>query len=72
MKIVTVGVASSSPEDFRTGAGGAPHVGFTRGRLVSHRHDRSGQRIKTGNNETKRPASKPDVPATQFMSSLGV
>src|SRR6266853_2051234 len=50
---------------------GAPRVGFTRGRFVSHRHDRSGLQIKTMNNEIKSPTRKPDVWATQFISSLG-
>ena len=50
---------------------GAPRVGFTRGRFVSHRYDRSGLQIKTMNNEIKSPTRKPDVWATQFISSLG-
>src|SRR6266853_2437481 len=50
---------------------GAPRVGFTRGRFVSHRHDRSGPQIKTMNNDIKSPTRKPDVWATQFISSLG-
>jgi hypothetical protein len=32
----------------------------------------AGQRIGTGNNETKNPTCKPDVRATRFIPSLGV
>jgi hypothetical protein len=72
MEIVTLGVASCSPEDLHSRAEGVPRVGFTRGTFVSHRHGRTAQRIETGNNETKSHTCKPDVLATQFISSLGV
>jgi len=51
---------------------GAPRVGLTRGRFVSYRHNRSGQRMKTGNNEIKSPTRKPGVWATQFVPPLSV
>src|SRR6266404_483752 len=40
--------------------------------FVSYRHNRSSQRIKTANNKIKSPTRKPDVWATQFISSFGV
>src|SRR5437879_5388628 len=40
--------------------------------FVSYRHNRSRQRIKTANNQIKSPTRKPDVWATQFISSFGV
>src|SRR6267378_3457531 len=52
--------------------GGAPGVGFTRGRFVSYRHNRTRQRIKTATNQIKSPTRKPDAWATQLISSLAV
>src|SRR6267143_3903563 len=40
--------------------------------VVPYRRNRSGQRIKTANNQIKSPTRKPDAWATQFISSLGV
>src|SRR6267143_2122507 len=40
--------------------------------VVPYRRNRSGQRIKTANNQIKSPTRKPDAWATQFISSFGV
>jgi|SRR5882762_4088068 len=40
---------------------GALRVGSTRRGVVTYRHHRFGQRIKTGNDEIKSPTRKPDA-----------
>src|SRR5258706_15836440 len=50
---------------------GVPHAsGLRVGGIISYRHDRSSQRIKTGNNQVKSPTRKPDAWATQFVPRL--
>jgi hypothetical protein len=51
---------------------GAPGVGSTPGGLYPNRGNRSGQRIKIGDNEIKSPTRKPDAWGTQFILSLDV
>src|SRR5882762_8563853 len=40
--------------------------------VLLYRRNRSGQRIKTANNQIKSPTRKPDAWATEFISSFGV
>jgi hypothetical protein len=44
-----------------TTRGVPPGVGFTPGGLYPNRGSRSGQRMKTGNNENKSPTRKTDA-----------
>src|SRR6266513_5184848 len=49
---------------------GGPHASGLRVGVVSYRHNRSRQRIKTANNQIKTPTRKPDAWATQFIPYL--